>query len=165
MSTLSVRHFARIPYSRARHSLEQALASLADNRQTQTLTLSVPLGNDKTASSLQKDVIVSYARSADPKHFDQPWTIHWKPTPGGVYPDFDGVLAVRAADTHSNCFLELEGSYTPPLGRIGAAFDAALGSRIATATGAQLLATIGDAMEQQYQREEAAKRPNPKPER
>ena len=162
MSTLSVRHFTRCPYSRARGSLEQALAALADNRQTQTLTLSVPLGKDEAAGALRKDVIVSYARSADPQHFDQPWTIHWKPTPGGVYPDFNGELTVRAADTHSNCFLELEGEYTPPLGAIGAAFDAALGNRIATATGAQLLATIGEAMEQQYQREEAAKPGEPR---
>jgi hypothetical protein len=158
MSTLSVRHFTRCPYSRARQALEQALAAVADLGQPQTLTLSVPLGNDKTAGSLQKDVLVSYARSTDPKHFDQPWTVHWKPMPGGVYPEFDGELTVRAADTHSNCFLELDGSYTPPLGPIGAAFDAALGNRIATATGAQLLATIGDAMEREYQREEAAKR-------
>jgi hypothetical protein len=157
MSTLSVRHFTRCPYSRARRSLERSLAALADNGQGHAMTLSVPLGKDETAGALQKDVIVSYARSADPQHFDQPWTIRWKPTPGGVYPDFDGELTVRAADTHSDCFLELEGTYTPPLGPIGSAFDAAIGHRIAMATGAQLLATIGDAMEQQYQREEAAK--------
>jgi hypothetical protein len=157
MSTLSVRHFTRCPYSRARQALEQALAAVADLRQPQTLTLSVPLGKDEAAGALRKDVIVSYARGADPKHFDQPWTIHWTPTPGGVYPDFNGELTVRAADEHSNCFLELQGAYTPPLGPIGSAFDAAIGHRIASATGAQLLATIGDAMEREYQREEAAK--------
>ena len=90
-------------------------------------------------------------------NFDEPWTIHWSPVEGGAFPDFDGQLTVRADEDYPTSILELTGSYTPPMGLVGAIFDAIAGSRIAEATARELLKTIGCSMEAQYNAEEQAK--------
>lgn len=101
-------------------------------------------------------MLVTFGAATDPMHFDQPWRIHWKPD-GGPYPEFDGELTVRADETYATSQLELKGSYEPPGGTLGAAFDWALGSRIASRTAQALLLRIGGEMESHYQRDEAAK--------
>jgi hypothetical protein len=89
-------------------------------------------------------------------HFDEPWHIHWKPQ-AGPYPEFDGELTVRADETYESARLELTGSYRPPGGALGAAFDWAAGSRIASATAGALLARLGDEMKSRYEADEQAK--------
>ena len=89
-------------------------------------------------------------------HFDQPWRIHWKPQ-AGPYPEFNGELTVRADETYKTSILELTGSYRPPGGALGAAFDWAAGSRIATLTAQTLLRQIADGMEARYHSDELAK--------
>ena len=91
-------------------------------------------------------------------HLDEPWKVHWTPKDGGPYPDFDGELTVRADEEYDTCVLELRGNYRPPGGVAGKAFDAIVGSRIASATAHELLNSIAREVQQRYERQEAAKR-------
>ncbi len=67
--------------------------------------------------------------------------VSWAPKDGGPYPAFAGTLSV-AEDATGWSRIELDGSYKPPFGIAGAAFDAAVGHRIAQSTAAELLAEI-----------------------
>lgn len=107
---------------------------------------------------LEKDVVVHYARADDPMHLEHPWRIRWAPAGGGPYPEFSGILTVKASEDYTNCRLSLDGEYDPPLGGAGAIFDTVVGHRIAEGTARQLLAEIGSHMESRYRREEAAKK-------
>jgi hypothetical protein len=62
------------------------------------------------------------------------------------FPDFRGHLRLRI-DSVETTRLTLEGTYEPPFGRFGLAFDLVIGRRIARATMRDLLARLGDAME------------------
>jgi len=155
MSELLERRVVHCPYHLARQYLQDDLASRVASGESGplSLTLAVPGGE------LVKQVVVTYDRAADPMHFDQPWRVHWKPQ-AGPYPDFDGELTVRADETYESSLLELKGSYRPPGGTLGAAFDWAVGARIAGATAQALLERVGDEMEARYRSDEEAKRTN-----
>jgi hypothetical protein len=76
--------------------------------------------------------------------------IAWKPHEGGPYPIFRGTLSVE--DVGGNFSrLDLDGAYDPPLGIVGAAFDAVVGHRIAVAGARQLLEEIKNGMELAFQ--------------
>jgi hypothetical protein len=72
--------------------------------------------------------------------------IHWQSQDGGPYPEFTGTLSARPVDAGS-CTLELAGSYTPPGGAAGAAFDALLGHNIAREGARDVLARFKSAFE------------------
>lgn len=152
MSHLSERRTIRCPYNLAQGYLRETVSARAESgeRGLLTLTLSGP-GID-----LSKEVLVTFGAAVDPMHFDQPWRIHWKPQ-AGPYPEFNGELTVRADETYKTSILELTGSYRPPGGALGAAFDWAAGSRIATLTAQTLLRQIADGMEARYHSDELAK--------
>lgn len=65
----------------------------------------------------------------------------WKPKDGGPYPAFAGTLSV-AQDAIGWSRIEIDGDYRPPFGIAGAAFDAAVGHRIAQGTATELLAEL-----------------------
>jgi len=67
--------------------------------------------------------------------------VSWTPKDGGPYPAFNGTLSV-AQDAVGWSRIEIDGTYRPPFGIAGAAFDAVLGHRIAQDTAAELLAEI-----------------------
>jgi hypothetical protein len=67
--------------------------------------------------------------------------VSWTPKDGGPYPSFSGTLSV-AQDAAGWSRIEIDGSYRPPFGVAGAAFDAAVGHRIAQGTASELLAEI-----------------------
>jgi hypothetical protein len=67
--------------------------------------------------------------------------VSWTPKDGGPYPRFSGTLSV-AEDGAGWSRIEIDGSYRPPFGIAGAAFDAAVGQRIAQATASELLAEL-----------------------
>ena len=157
MATLFQRYYLNCPYQRARASLEVALRDVAHSGQPQLLRLRVPVSAGSGASGIEKDVIVTFGSAIDPLHFDQPWHVKWTPHGGGPYPDFEGTLTVRADDDYCSCVLELQGNYEPPFGVAGAAFDAVVGSRIASATAREFLRTVSRDIEEQYRTEEAAK--------
>jgi len=65
----------------------------------------------------------------------------WTPKDGGPYPAFAGTLSV-AQDAIGWSRIEIDGKYSPPFGVAGAAFDAAVGHRIAQGTATELLAEL-----------------------
>ncbi|MBV8298663.1 MAG: hypothetical protein JO083_03755 [Candidatus Eremiobacteraeota bacterium] len=67
--------------------------------------------------------------------------ISWEPRDGGPYPSFSGTLSA-AEDAIGWSRIEIDGTYKAPFGVAGAAFDAAVGRRIAQATAAELLAEL-----------------------
>jgi hypothetical protein len=152
MSEIHEHRFLNCPYNRARELLAQAVADAVERGTGRTVRLTLPI----TGAQISKDVLVDIKRGVDPSHFDQPWVLHWDPI-GGVYPSFDGTLTVQAEDTYETSRLALDGSYRPPGGSAGAAFDAIVGTKVAAATAQELLRKIGDALEQRYRAEEAAK--------
>src|SRR5215469_7842665 len=156
MSTLFHRRYLACPYDRARRALEETLQDLATTGRPVIQTLRVPVG-DGDGPGVAKDVVVTYGVGKDPLHFDQPWTVQWKPTNGGPFPEFNGTLTVRADEDYTTCALELRGTYEPPLGVPGAMFDTVLGSRIASATAREFLKEIGTRIEARYREEEQAK--------
>jgi hypothetical protein len=111
----------------------------------------------RVSADVVKDVDVQVRRAEDPMHFDEPWTVTWVPHGGGPYPSFKGTLTVRADEDWTGSELELSGSYDPPFGAAGKAFDLLLGERLATATAKTLLDEIGSRFEAHYRRDEAAK--------
>jgi hypothetical protein len=141
------------PYHFARTCLEEILRPLAASGQERVILLSVPVGD----RSVAKEVNTEFSVAVDPRHFDEPWAVHWEPKGGGPYPTFDGTLTVRADETYDKSWLELEGQYKPPLGVAGAVFDAVIGKRIAELTAKGLLERIGSSLVARYQAQEAEK--------
>lgn len=156
MTTIEERHFARCPYVRARAYLHESLQPASQSKLPQTLRLTATVPS--MGLEFAKAVSIEYAHSADPMAFDEPWRVRWTPQ-GGVYPSFDGELAVRADESYRNCILELRGTYVPPAGAVGRVFDAAIGKKIAEDTARNLLAEIAEVFEARYHAEEAAKSP------
>lgn len=149
MSDFLERRVVRCPYNLAPRYLAEIVGARPSPGPLK-LTLSVP------GAQLVKDVVVTYEAAVDPMHFDRPWRVDWKPE-SGPYPEFDGQLVARADETYETSLLELSGSYRPPGGVVGAAFDRVLGSRIAHATAQALLERIGGEMEARYARDEQSK--------
>ncbi len=85
------------------------------------------------------------------------YRLGWKSAGGGPFPEFTGILSIRNADDYGSCFIALDGTYEPPLGTAGIAFDRTIGHTIAVACGKDLLERIGSTMEHAYQKVEAAK--------
>ncbi|HLY03564.1 MAG TPA: hypothetical protein VKR56_13850 [Candidatus Cybelea sp.] len=153
MSELLETLVLRCPYHLAQGYLADSVGARAASGEQRTLTLTATV----PGMELSKAVMVSFGSAVDPMHFDQPWRIHWTPQ-SGLYPEFEGELTVRADETYETSRLELRGSYRPPGGIAGAAFDWVAGGRIASATARALLRRLGDEMEARYQRDEQAKR-------
>jgi hypothetical protein len=146
------------PYNLAHEFLAAIVRPFADSGKVQTIELDAPVDlHDKHLARLVKLVDVEYSRGNDPMHFDQVWIVRWKPHGGGPYPNFLGELTARADEVYTSCILELTGSYEPPMGVLGAAFDAIVGSRLATATAQDLLKKIGNQLIEMYRENEASK--------
>lgn len=150
MSQLIERRFVRSPYHLAQRHLAEIIGPGLDSHGPLRLTL--PL----SSASLVKDVVVTYEAAIDPMRFDQPWRVRWAPK-AGPYPKFDGELTVRADENYETSQLELKGSYRPPGGILGAAFDRALGERIASATAQALLERLAGELELRYDGDEEDK--------
>ena len=122
------------------------------------LALRVPLlsaAGDELA--LERDVIASLEPL--PKGANealQGTRIQWKPN-GRSFPAFEGTLVAEHDEQYSSFILTLSGSYVPPFGVAGAAFDAVLGNRFAEATAHQLLRDIAESIEKDYRACEAFK--------
>ena len=152
MSELLERRIVGCPYNLAQRYLGESVGPHAASGEPSRLALrlAVPGGE------LVKEVVVTYGAAVDPMAFDRPWRIHWTPL-AGPYPQFEGVLTVRADETYRSAQLELAGSYLPPGGALGAAFDWVAGARIAAATAQALLERLGTEMESRYARDEETK--------
>lgn len=75
-------------------------------------------------------------------------SLEWAAEGGGPFPTFTGRLVLRPHSGQTE--LELQGEYTPPLGEIGAAFDAFVGNKIARTTIRILLENLKAALEEEF---------------
>jgi hypothetical protein len=75
------------------------------------------------------------------------YSVSWSARGGGPFPEFAGALAVEKLPCDDYFGLILSGHYEPPLGTMGALFDAILGHRIAHGLAQDLLRSIAAHLE------------------
>lgn len=131
-------HLAR--YFRARGNSDGDVARL-------NLRAEVPLLGVKDAVRLELTAIATLVPRHAPGDMLPHYAVSWAPEENGPYPKFAGELSIENTDDYSSFYLVLKGNYEPPLGVVGAAFDAVVGHRIAQSTARNLLATIADSIE------------------
>jgi hypothetical protein len=78
------------------------------------------------------------------------YTVTWAPVAGGPFPRFSGTISLPTADGYESCRIALDGTYEPPLGALGEAFDRTLGRAIAESTGRDLLERIAIFIERAF---------------
>lgn len=138
------------PFRWAQPYFERALSN---GRHPQAVRLRAVLFKDGPLPiALSGDALVTYAPAQNPLRLYPCWTVSWKPAADGPYPDFEGTLTLRGSSEADTSILEISGDYQPPLGVAGRAFDAALGSRIASATARDLLEDFAAGAESSYHR-------------
>ncbi len=103
---------------------------------------------------LSRAVIVDFKKQRDTQNLNDEFAIHWKPEGTGPFPEFHGHLTVWSEDDPRRSFLEIEGTYEPPLGKlVGEAFDATIGHLIALRTAKMLLDDIKAGIERLHDEE------------
>ncbi len=113
------------------------------------LPLHVPLADFglPIGVQLERGVDARIMRTRDEQNLNDVYAVEWTPTGGGPFPDLHGRLILWSEDDPSCSYLELDGTYEPPLGTVvGAAFDATIGHLIAERTAKVLLDDIADAI-------------------
>lgn len=148
MSTITARLHFSFPYECAAEYLREGLVpSARTGVQEVLLTAHIPA----TPIDLSKNVLVTCSKEPGE---DGCWNIGWIPEPGGIYPTFEGKLRAYPSSRRAT-ILELSGSYKPPLGIAGEAFDRVLGRTITAETAHEFLANIAGEIKVRYALEEA----------
>ena len=147
----------KCPWVRAIAYFDRYLAGLPESERAQgrELRLRVPLDSLGLPGELaiDRDVVTSFAPLTDPRGLEHGVSIGWTPVGNAALPTFRGSLRITAEAAKSSLVV-LDGDYEPPLGALGKAFDAAVGRKIAEATGDELLKTIAERIEVDYATEE-----------
>jgi hypothetical protein len=94
--------------------------------------------------SLERNVIASVEKRRDAENLNDEFGIEWGPSQGHVYPTFHGRIIACAQVGEEPPYLELDGTYEPPLGATGEAFDATIGHLIAQRTAQAFIADVAD---------------------
>ena len=153
-SILRERIYVTVPLTRAAGLLERFLTGrVPPEGHAARLELSVP----DLPLGLQHAVLATFERVGPASGWNDTVRVKWRPDGGGPFPDFDGSLKIVADEDYTGFWLALDGAYVPPGGIAGKLFDAALGTRIAHATGRRLLEEIRAEMEATFGREEREK--------
>jgi hypothetical protein len=105
---------------------------------------------------VQHEVTLSLVIASRTTSLEARWNVEWKPSDGGPYPEFAGELSIEN-DDYKTFWLVLAGTYEPPFGIVGTAFDLLIGNRIASESARELLARIASSMEAGFQTDEAEK--------
>ena len=157
MSELHQRIFVNCPAHAAGDYLSRFFADRRqvdkpDSNEPVRLALRAPvsLPGLQTEIMLQRDVVATIAPAPNVEGALATMNVVWEPAGGGPFPRFTGQLLAKNDEGYDSFSLVLDGSYVAPLGVGGAAFDAALGHRIAIATARNLIAEIRDAIEKEY---------------
>jgi hypothetical protein len=108
--------------------------------------------------SVSHAVVATLTAQPHPTDMQPRFLVAWSPTGGAPLPSFDGTLTVESDEDYNSFFLVLDGTYEPPMGLPGRAFDALLGHRIAEATADLLLHRIRAFVEKAHAEDEAGKR-------
>jgi hypothetical protein len=141
-------HLAR--YFRARGNSDGDVARL-------NLRAEVQVPGSKDGVRLERTAIATLVPVHKTGEMMPHYGVTWAPERAGPYPSFRGELVIENADDYDSFYLVLKGSYEPPLGAVGAAFDAIVGHRIAALTARNLLATIADSIEADFLTVETSK--------
>ena len=157
MTNLSRRREVACPYARAVEYFDRYLNVLpsAESGTGRILRLRASLQALGLPSGLavDHDVIASFDPTNQAPGLANGVAVAWKPVGDGPFPTFRGLLAISAATPKSST-LSLDGEYEPPLGVVGAAFDAAVGHKIAESTADELLNVIGTRIHDDYVHDE-----------
>lgn len=136
------------PYSVAMDAILRRLRTRKN-----TLALVVPFRKLGVGTNLgvERDVIVAFvpmrgAKGAQQLHDEIEFT--WEPAGGGPFPAFCGSLRMHPEGSRTE--LVLSGEYQPPGGKLGEAFDAVIGKRVAEATAQTLLERLKDDLESDF---------------
>ncbi len=135
------------PADQAQEALERFFAALTGK--AGPLRLRVPFDGATANYGIyfDRDVLVEARRARDEGNLNDVVSIKWFPEGTAVLPSFSGTLIACGEEDPSRSYIELDGSYTPPLGSAGQVFDATIGHRIAQATARELLSDIKTAIE------------------
>ncbi|MFY9778999.1 MAG: hypothetical protein WAJ85_00640 [Candidatus Baltobacteraceae bacterium] len=158
MSTLSERTRVEVPAAQSQARLAEYFHTLAGRRNgTVRLSLSLPVTFPGLVIplSLQRTVVATLTPFRLPGDVAPRREVHWAPLRPGPFPSFRGELTVEAAEDGRAFWLELEGTYEPPIGLIGEAFDAVVGHNIARVTALNLLGRIKASLEDAARADEA----------
>jgi hypothetical protein len=134
-------HLAR--YFKARGNSDGDVAKLS-------LRAEVPVPGSKEGVRLERTAIATITVRHTPGDMLPHYAVTWAAERGGPFPTFNGDLAIEAGDDYASFYLVLRGSYEPPLGAVGAAFDAVVGHRIAVLTARNLISVIADSIEADF---------------
>ena len=129
----------------AEHLLPRYFAAHRDASGKIVLRLRLPLGDFGIPGRLDvsRAVVARIYKRRDEQNLNDEFGISWKPEDGGPFPEFSGRLTIWSEENPKGSFLEIDGTYEPPLGTvIGAAFDATVGRSIAVRTAQALLEDI-----------------------
>jgi hypothetical protein len=124
-----------------------AIHAIADGR---TLRLRVPIDiSGRDTAAIEQDVHFELHRGRDESSLNEIAIIRWQADGAVPVPEFQGTIGADwSTDTEKvRAVLRLDGTYTPPAGLAGEAFDEVIGSRIAHATMHDLLARIARKVE------------------
>jgi hypothetical protein len=144
----AARHLAH--YFQARGNSDGDVARLS-------LRAEVPVPGSKGGMRLERTAIATVVPRHTPGQMMPHYAVTWAPAAPGPYPTFTGDLSIESGDDYDSFYLALNGSYEPPLGAFGAAFDAVVGHRIAELSARNLLAMIADSIEADFHEVEGKK--------
>ena len=111
----------------------------------------------QTEIVLQRDVVATVAPLDDAGGTLARMSVELGAGRGRTVSRFRGTLVASNDEGYESFSLVLDGAYEPPMGASGAAFDAALGHRIAIATARNLLSEVRDGIEKAYAASEYSK--------
>ncbi len=120
--------------------LEAYLESLRSSNGVARLRLRVPLLVQ--GINLDREVRVEAWRDRDDQNLNDLIRIRWSAEGSAVFPAFTGTLVVWGEGDRKVSYIELDGTYEPPLGTAGAIFDEAIGRRIAESAAREFLGDI-----------------------
>jgi len=142
MTAIRERQYIKCPFNKAPSFLNNYIERLSRSIDPDgsILRLEVPLAALGIPSGLNigHDVVAHFA-APDDSYGVQRIAVTWKPEGGGAFPTLTGFISVEQDERYGSSSLLLEGTYEPPFGVAGLAFDAAFGRRIASATAHELL--------------------------
>ena len=130
------------------HHVERFFTVARRDHKPGTLTLRLDLSSLKVPGSSQASHTVKVAHEIVGEKGAKRLGLSWDPQDQTV-PRFEGTLSCAATEPGKTA-ITLDGTYTPPLGVAGKAFDLVVGNRIATATANALLEDIKTFVESDY---------------
>jgi hypothetical protein len=160
MTAVQERLYVEAPYVQTVGVFERRLGIAPGARQGECeLTLALPI---REGHEIARTVKAKTEKLSDGGNYALRYRVTWPagttsrgiPTPG-----FDGTLRIAAGEDYDETVLQIDGSYEPPGGAAGRAFDELLGRRIVHATMSALLAGVGEELRAAHAQIEAEKKP------